>query len=83
MKQFYLIILLFCIFIVSKAYNLRNQNELGNRIESNYSNVNVEEPNIENSEKSTENQIQSLKGIIQNLVKLNDNRLLIIRVLVY
>ena len=69
MKQFYLIILLFCIFIVSKAYNLRNQNELRNRIESNYSNVNIEEPNIENLEKTTENKIQSLKGIIQNLVK--------------
>lgn len=69
MKQIYMFTLFFLILIVSKAYNLRNSNQMESRIESNYNNVSEEAEKGENEIQETEQtQIKKLKGIIQDLV---------------
>jgi predicted PurR-regulated permease PerM len=83
MKQFFLILIFVQIILITKAYNLRNlnsnrnTNESENRIESNYSNVLLEnEQNNEEKNKQAEKvvekndqQLNTLKDIIQSLVK--------------
>jgi len=72
MKQFYMLFLFYNIFIFSKAYNLRNTNSMENRIESNYNNLLIPQEQTENQNSEKEqSQIKTLKGIIQNLVKLH------------
>ncbi len=69
MKQFYLLSLILTLLAVTEAYTLRNSNGMENQIESNYSNFNVNTENNNSIEKE-ENQIKSLKGIIENLVNI-------------
>lgn len=70
MKQIYMLALFFTILVVSKGYNLRNSNQMENRIESNYSNLlETPEPNNNQKQENEQTQIKKLKGIMQELVK--------------
>jgi len=70
MKQIYIIITLFLtIFLTTKAYNLRNTNQMESRIESNYSNYSIApEQSEDNSQENDQSQIKKLKAIIKDLV---------------
>lgn len=64
-----MIALFFTILVVTKAYNLRNSNQMENRIESNYSNVLLSPgPNNSENQENEQSQIKKLKGIMQDLV---------------
>lgn len=74
MKQILILIfILSTIFIPNKAFNLRNTNQMENRIESNYSKSSEAPDQNENNNQENE-QINKLKGIIQELVNIFFNK---------